>query len=291
MKLSQYRINVINITTQPHSPENYIQLFKKAFAQSPVKTKYFGTDNISLRDIRIQEDADYSIVTGNIYKFTQISDNDWYDAIKGCPLSDDNKPQFDTSRLFPNLTTYPFCFIANGHRFFFVSKFKQDSLSVKFLTHSLYNLLNTPELIEEFGKVTVFVETDIQTLDEINAIDILQTLQIKLYLPNDDDISNEKERFVKRMKNQNSRGISETLIAEKGQTIIPDEETKAHMELALSNGIIIAKGIENEKKVVKRSIDSPQEFNEDYIERNGSLSQHIIDFAKKKINFFIKRQL
>ena len=25
MKLSQYRINVINITTQPHSPENYLK--------------------------------------------------------------------------------------------------------------------------------------------------------------------------------------------------------------------------------------------------------------------------
>ena len=188
MSSSQLRISVINITTQPHSPEKYVRLFKKAFSQSPVKAKYFGTDNISLRNISVNQEGEHLIVTGDIFKFTQISDNDWYDAINGCALSKDNKPQFDTSRLFPNLVTLPFCFIANGHRLFFISKLKKNSLSVKFLTRSLYNLLNTPELEKEFGKVTVFAETKIETLKEIEAIDILQSLQIKLYLPNDDGV-------------------------------------------------------------------------------------------------------
>lgn len=290
MKTPQIRINVINITTQPHSPENYVKLFKKAFSQSPVKAKYFGTENISLRNIAVTQDEDHLIVTGDIYKFTQISDNDWYDAIKGCALSEDDKPQFDTSRLFPNLTIFPFCFIANGHRLFFVSKFRQDSLSVQFLTKSLRNLLNAPELSEEFGKVTVFAETSIQTLEEIEAIDVLQSLQIKLFLPNDDDISEIEAQFVDRMKKQNARGISETLTAEKGQTIIPDNETKAHMKLALSNGTIIAKGIDNDKKVTKKSVDSPQEFLIDYNKIIRNTAKQLVSFAKNKIDFFTKRQ-
>lgn len=215
---------------------------------------------------------------------------DWYDAIKGCALSEDDKPQFDTSRLFPNLTIFPFCFIANGHRLFFVSKFRHDSLSVQFLTKSLRYLLNAPELSEQFGKVTVFAETSIQTLEEIEAIDVLQSLQIKLFLPNDDDISEIEAQFVDRMKKQNARGISETLTAEKGQTIIPDNETKAHMKLALSNGTIIAKGIDNDKKVTKKSVDSPQEFLIDYNKIIGSPAKQLVSFAKNKIDFFTKRQ-
>lgn len=290
MKTPQIRISVINITTQPHSPENYVKLFKKAFSQAPVKAKYLGTENISLRDIVVTQDEDHLIVTGDIYKFTQISDNDWYDAIKGCALSENDKPQLDTSRLFPNLTTFPFCFIANGHRLFFISKFRHDSLSVQFLTKSLRSLLNTPELSEEFGKVTVFAETSIQTLEEIEAIDVLQSLQIKVFLPNEDDPSYLEAEFVNRMKKQNARGISETLTAEKGQTIIPDNETKAHMKLALSNGTIIAKGIDNDKKVTKKSVDSPQEFLIPYSKTIENPAIQLVIFSKEHIEFFTKRK-
>ena len=290
LKSTKYSVGVINITVQPHTPEKYISLFRDAFTEiPPASRKYRGNEYIALKALKFITDEPVPYVRGIVYKYTKIADKDWFDSWNGTPLDEDGKPDFNTSRLHPNLSSVEFCFFPNGHRMFIVTKHKQDSISLAFFAKALTHLLNQDHLQKKYGEVSVSVETDAKALDAIQRMDI-EKLIIRVTVPNDDDLSNEKQRFIERLKKQNSRRIDEQLTAEKGMKLKPDEETIAHMELALSNGFIIASGREDNERVVKKTSESPIEYHLSYEEGVESLWDNFVNFVRNKLSFFTNRQ-
>lgn len=292
-KFTSYKLAVINITTQPHSPEGYIALFKEAFsAKPPVKEKYHGKEFISLvlsaNEVPLQGEH---VLHGLVYRYTRISDTPWYDATLGEPLEEGMTPAIDTSRHYPNLSLFDFVFEADGHRLFLVSKHKQQIISANLFANALKNLLNRSFLIQKYGPVDVSVETDAKSLEAIQNMDRLEKLCIRVTLPNDDDISSKKSIFVSRMRKQGARRLDEIFKAERGESLKPDEETKAHMELALSNGFVMASGKENGKKIIKKSSEYPIELTGMYDESlKEPLVQSVMLLAGEQMPYFKTRQ-
>ncbi len=287
-----YSIGVINITVQPHSPEKYMSLFRNAFSETPpTPWLYHGNDLIVLKAIHFEEDEENPYIHGIVYRFTKIREGDWYDATKGIPLENDaDKPKIDLKHLFPNLTGTEFCFMPKGHRLFLVTQHKKSSISLAYFAKALHGLLNRDHLVDEYGPVDISVETDVKTIESIMSMDILSRLIIRVNMPNNDDISELKQKYIERLKNQNGRTHDERLTAEKGKTLVPDDETKAHMQLALSNGFIQATGYENDVRVEKKSSEMPIVYKEQYDSDVTTLFDSLLGYARSLLPFFTSRQ-
>ena len=154
----------------------------------------------------------------------------------------------------------------------------------------IIKLFNDKSLQEKYGEVNVTVEIDTKGMEAIERMERLERLFIRVHLPNGDDLSKEQEAFIERMKNQKASVVDENIKASKNEHITPDKQTKALMELAKSNGFIIARGIENGEKVTKKSSEYPVEYKSSYEPKEENLLDKLISEAISKISNFIQRK-
>ena len=291
MATVNFKFSVINITTHPHSCEKYIELFQDAFSCiPPLQIKYYGNECISIVSSNIKYYNNEKIICGLICKYTQIQDGDWYNSKNGTVLSGDDRPNFDIKSFHPNAQYFEFIFIPNGHRLFITTKHGDLKLSQAFLAKALSKLFNDKSLQEKYGEVNVTVEIDTKGMEAIERMERLERLFIRVHLPNGDDLSKEQEAFIERMKNQKASVVDENIKASKNEHITPDKQTKALMELAKSNGFIIARGIENGEKVTKKSSEYPVEYKSSYEPKEENLLDKLISEAISKISNFIQRK-
>ena len=126
---------------------------RKILYTTPQPFPYRGNELVAVKVLSSKDDKDFKYIQGIIYKFTQIRDKDWYDAQKGIPLeNEEDKPNIDIKRIFPNLTVTYFCFIPQGHRFFIITKYKDFNISILYFAKTLKKLLNRDYLIEKIWR-------------------------------------------------------------------------------------------------------------------------------------------
>ena len=291
MRNIKFYYSVLNITMHPHSPEMYLDLFKELFPnRRPAQEQYFGNDYISLT---LGEESLYkgvSYLPGTIKKFTKIGEQDWYDIEEGLVLKDEDRPDIDINRFYPNLSTFDFVFLPKGHRLFFVHKLRRENLSQAYFARSLQRIFDTEKVRSKYGDIAVTVEMNDLGMEAIYRIGKLERLTIRVTLPNSDDLSPEKASFIARMEAQGISRIDETMKAHNDKSITPDKNTKALMELAQSNGFIIATGIDNGKRVTRKSSEFPISEVDYYDQDGGSPCECLIKQAIEKIYTYIRRQ-
>lgn len=280
---------VINITIHPHSPQKYLELFNEAFSpRPPVKQKYRGDEFISVSLYEIEglemPTPEFRGIVGYINKFNRVS-GDWYDGNQGERANEEDKPGIDTERFFSNHIMFPFVFLSQGHRLFFISSQEGKKLSGAYLAKSLEKLLNTQELIEKYGNVSVNVEMSSVGIEAMLGMDRLDKLLIKVTLPNGDDLEEEEEEWRQRLEEQNVARINENIAAPRNSNLKPDVRTKALMRLAQSNGSITAQGLEHGEKKILKSSEFPMEYQGDYIE-GDSIFKALGKCALEKISLF-----
>lgn len=288
-----FSYNVINITVHPHTTDTYRDMFRDAcHASVKVPQKYFGDE---LMDLRIRNldpmDAgypDFAGIAGDINRFMPIGDSPWYDREKGIPLSDEEKPNFDSNRFYPKLVSFPFVFLPDGHRLFIVSSLSGKRLTAAKFAKAFQLMFKRPELSEKYGDVSAHVETDKSGIDAILRIEQLEKLKISVTLPNGDDLAEYERIWVDRLKEQNISKIDENLTAQRGEKLLPDESTRALMGLAQSNGYISAEGHTNSEKVALKSSEFPLQYR-DHFPEGASIFKKLIADAMEKISIFTNR--
>lgn len=119
-------------------------------------------------------------------------------------------------------------------------------------------------------------------------IEKLQKLNIKVNLPNGDDLSDEEEEWIERFRKQNVVSINETLKAQQKHKLNPDKTTIALMHLAQSNGTIVAEGYTNSEKVVLKSEEFPVNYRDTFPE-GESIFRKLLAGAKEKLAIFSRR--
>lgn len=136
-------------------------------------------------------------------------------------------------------------------------------------------MLNDSILTKRFGDVTVVIEQERETLARILKVPTLRELVIVITIPNPDDAGSFEARMRKNLKGQGVRKQT-TILA--GPKLKPNEETIKLAKAALSNGSVVARGLDHENLLTKvSSINHPridvdlydtQEISEDDAFRN-----------------------
>ncbi len=155
--------------------------------------------------------------------------------------------------LKPGLETFEFLFYPQRHRLFFVSREREESFAPIDAARYFQALLNQPILRNEFGEIVVTPEPERDSLRKILAIPKLRRLEMQISPPNPDDFEEFEQEVKDRLKAQNAKRMDISLVASRGEILVPDEQTQALAEVAKSNGRVIGRGLDDEGHVVELS--------------------------------------
>lgn len=293
--LKKIEVGVLNITTHPHSPEKYLQLFQDALAMKRVSV-YRGSDHLTFGAFSgIGEAEKIDGIWGVFYIFVNIdTTGPVLNITNGEPIvSKEGEVTFPVpDNLKPNLKRVDFVFFPRGHRLFFSTKTTPlgteppRQVSARVLASGLYRLLNHPDLFEKYGEVNVYTENKAEIIADILRIPSLTKLNITITLPNDDDVSQQMERLSKKYQSEKIKNVQHNLTGYKEDGLAPDEETQAMMQLASSNGRVTAIGWRGEERVEISTTDHPEILKAVYAPATESKLQALARIAKESLAKF-----
>ena len=249
------KIGVVNIKTQPHSPKRYKQLLKFVLNKNMVGR--IRGDNWGLfGSCRSKRDEDFDVVVfGTIYKYLNIeAKGNWLDIIKRDPIdADDGEAPDIPEHLKPNRRDIEYAFFPKKHRLFFDTQF----ISPGSMQKLLISIFSDPEIEKKFGHVDVVVETTKEAIKKILKIPVISNLKIDFTIPNDDDLDELEDEVVERIKKQKIRRYQELMTSTDDDGLDPDDTTVAKMNIARSNGKVVAEGYAGDQKIVRSTIEHP----------------------------------
>ncbi len=250
------KIAALNIKTQPHSMENYVKLFQDSFRINALG-KIRGSDWGIIGSMNQEGTKDNVILQGIIYRYLNIDPNaPWLDLKNLIPLDEmrPNATPIIPPHLKPNLKRISYIFYPKVHRFFFACK----DITPGGMMLLMDDLFKNKIISNEYGKVDVIVESTREAIRRILAMDIIRRLYIDFTKPNDDTLGSAEQQWLDKIEKWRVRKIQQNMTStdEKGIDAA-DDEIKAFMNIARSNGKVLAKGYENEKKVFISTDDHP----------------------------------
>lgn len=281
-------IGIINIATDPHSPDIYKELlYDSVNNRQVINTR--GQEGVILGEINpIERDNPLNGLYGTIYRFINLDlMGSWLDLKQVMPIEpEEDKPAVDIpDNLKPNLKTVYFVFYPIGHRLFFDC----SMISPRYLRSFFIKLFSLEQYFTKYGQIFVNVETTEESIERIMSIQTLSSLDILVNRPNGDDQSGLEEKVLSRIKKQNISSWRNFYKGERSEGIEPDEETIAFMNVARSNGVINAIGYENEKRVEISTLEHPKIEKKFYDPKKANHLTALIDFSKSMLNQFIKK--
>lgn len=156
------------------------------------------------------------------------------------------------TNLRPNLRVLPYVFFPRLHRLVFVSHLDaKNALSPGMARSLVEQCLSRPEVAEEFGKVEVTVEPDRETLTRIFALPRLKRLRIEVSPPN--ALADVERKLFRTMEQQNADRLVQELESHHPEGLKPSQEVQQVAEVAQSNGVVSAKGLNDSNRVVELS--------------------------------------
>jgi len=292
-------VGVINITTHPHSPEGYLNLFYDVVKEKRVAS-YRGAESLMLGSFgKIEGKPAAEGIWGNIYLFVEIDNKaPVLDIDTGQPIvSEDGEVTFPVpEKLKPNLKCIEFVFFPDGHRLFFnisSAPLRHETvrqISPNSLAASLEKLFYSENLYKNYGTVNVVAEKDSKLIDDILNIQHITRLFVDMALPNGDDVSRQKKRILDKLKYEKAKKYQVQLVGDKKDGLRPSEETIAIMEIATSNGKIAAEGYTIGEKVSISTFDHPILIRDRYNKETESSLRAVLRLAKNSLSKFTKRK-
>jgi len=249
-------IGAINITTQPHSAENYVKLFRAATKiREPVKIRgdrygiFSGFHRERLPDAKVKP------ISGDIVLFTDIDRSaPWFNTNSNDFASDSEVDEVNIPEyLKPNSVKFAYVFFPDEHLAFFQG---YDSSTGKTLTSNVARtfferVLGRDMLREQFGVVDV---TSIPTEDAVKtalAVSQKSRMHLTMTVPNPDDHKEEEKEVQDRLKTLNARKKEEIYYSEAGEALEVDEELRIQAVIAARNGSVVVTGKDEDGKPVR----------------------------------------
>lgn len=255
-RLKTIKVAALNIKTHPHSPGKYTELFQDSFNIKAVG-KIRGADWGIIGSLHHGKNIEGKPIRyGMIYRYLNIDPNaPWLDFKSLSPIdeADPQKPPIIPEHLKPNLKMIPYIFYPNMHRFFFTCK----SISPEGMRILMSDLFKNDSALKKYGQVDISVESTHEAIEKILMIPRLTQLYIAFSRPNDDDLGSIGNRIIERIERQRIGKIEQTLKSSDKDGIAADDETKAFMNIAKSNGKIWAKGYDDQQRVEISTVDHP----------------------------------
>ena len=204
------------------------------------------------------------VVHGTIYKFLNIDPSaPWLD------LNERKTKKYDeesgeilpvAAHMKPNCMEFGYIFYPEEHRFFF----ECNKMSPGSMRNLLSALFSNTKIAKEFGEVDIDIESTKEAINRILSIPKMTRLEIIFRRQNDDLLEGAREKVAKRLERQGIRRLNQVATTTDDEGIKPDEETKALMDLARSNGKVIGIGYDGEQKMVRSTEYHPLKDSEMY---------------------------
>lgn len=261
------KIAGLNIVSQPHSPEKYVEIFEKiknisgsipVYGDSCLKLVHIAPiDGVSL----------VNGIKGQILKYSHIGDDStWVNIDKGATLDPEQVPNLPQGT-HPNGTFFDFVFYpkhkVNNHKFIYICQFRDSakkksySLSPNHLKKFFESLFTSPEFSQKFDSLEVTVIPSHAALDRVLSLSVVKKLEIFIKAPNPDDFADIESNMLARMEAINVSEIKETYKYD-GDSIQPDEEIMNDARVATNNGYVRTEGKNEQGKNENRStVDIP----------------------------------
>lgn len=250
-RLKRLEVAAINITTElPHTRERYQQLFYMLRDLRPwviggigrherITIAFFGEDALS--------------ISGSFVRYTRIErDSPWWDEENRKVLIDDaGRPEPQVREgVGANSRHIYFHFLLDEHLLIFDTR----EISPRQLVRGLAQMVTRDEFVKEFGQVDITAEPNKDVLAQLLALPRKKTIKIMLSLPNGPDaLETIGGRFKARLERMNLAKLEERYVGQSEGEIIPDDELKATMGLAASNGYTEVEYIGERGKLEKMS--------------------------------------
>lgn len=233
---------------EPHSPDRYVELLKKAYrSRRAIKIRGQFAGILGSFDGQGENDFHY----GEIFKFYDLKlSGKWLNMLQQAPAEEQDLAGLKVpEHLKPGLEAFPFLLHAPSHRLFFISRETDEHLGPVDAGRYFRELLNQPRLAEQYGQINVTVIPAEDTLDRIFSLPDLRKLHIVITPPNSDDWEDLEEEIKRRLAEQNAATMVTVLVAEKGESLEPNEDTRKLSEVAQANGYVEARGATEGGKV------------------------------------------
>jgi hypothetical protein len=254
------QFSALNIVTQPHSPESYVALFRALYGlKRPFPVR--GSQHLMIGEMeRVDREDPLQGLSGRLYRFDQIDpDAPWFNVESREEASEDELAQIRIpTALKPNLVKFNFVFYPRTHQLYFESFSQGATLGERSLQKFFSLICALPYIMEQFGTIDITVVPEHEQLDRILSMPSLSKLVIDLRRPNPDDLASDEQRVLMRLQKMNTRRLVETLTAERGETIQPDEDVKVLARVAAKNGSVSGTGYRADgDKVEESTVDRP----------------------------------
>ena len=239
-----FSMSVINVVTQPHSPENYVALFKDLF-KLRTSTIVRGDAAILLGELRpMDRDAPEKGVRGRFYRYTEIDKNaKWFNLDTAEEASEEDLEKVSIpDGLRPNLKESFFFFNPTGHKLFYISHDADVSLPPGHLIKHLNNLCSSPIIVKKYGDVDLTAIPDSMTLEKILTLPQINKLLLDIKKPNPDDLGDLDDEIFERMREMGVRRERREYTAEAGETIKIEGSTLDLAKVAARNGEVVVTG-------------------------------------------------
>jgi len=284
-RMRRIMVGALNITMHPHAPERYAELFQDLHAAGYI-VKVRGADCGMIGTVQHVE-ADRDVLYGSLWRFLNLDPNEpWLDTKTRRAIDPENGAPIIPENLKPHLRKIEYVFATNGHRLFFDTKKMSPSI-VKTL---IERLCDVEAIKKKYGEIAVTIESEQESLETIMELERRAMIDIFLHRPNADDLSAEKKRALKRLTDQNAATVNEVLKAPRGGDLKPDKETRALMNLAMSNGHIKSVGYtKDDERVEMNTADHPLKESVQYDPDTETLFEILIDTARNLMKRLRKR--
>ena len=240
----RFQYSALNIVTQPHSPDGYVALFRALYVlRRAVAVR--GSQHLMIGELeRVDRDDPLQGFTGRIYRFDQIDPGaPWFNVESKEEASEEELAEIRIPEaLKPNLVKFNFVFYPQGHQFYFESMATGSTLSEGSMRKFFVTICAVPSIMEQFGPVDITVVPEHEQLARILSLPSLSKLVIDLRRPNADDQADDERVVLERLQRMKTRRLVETLTAERGETIEPDEQVRVLARVAAKNGSVSGTG-------------------------------------------------
>lgn len=283
-----FRVGVMNIVIHPHTAQKYADLWRMAYrSRKPVDLRGKFKGLIGSHH-PVNSDNPLDGIQGEIYKFFDLDpDSPWFDleSAKKAEQEDVNQIRIP-AKLKPDLVLFNYVFFPKVHKLVYEAKTTSGKgLSPGSMEKMLSNLFSNSRIQEEFGTVEVTAVPRRNSLQTLYKIYRLSSLIIDLRKPNADDFSKLERRYMKRLEDMKARRLQETIVAERGQNLEPDDEVKQLAEVAKSNGEVIAHGADADgMPVIKSTRAMPMIEAVSYDPDNSDAKSAILQKANEIVN-------
>jgi hypothetical protein len=250
-RLKRLEVAAINITTElPHTRARYQKLFHMLRDIRPwsigqigrherITIAFFGEDALS--------------ISGSFVRYTRIEKNaPWWDEEKRKTLLDEEgRPQPQVrDGVGANSRHINFHFLLDEHLLIFDTR----EISPKQLARGLAQMVSRDKFVKEFGQINITVEPNKDVLAKLLTLPRKRTIKIMLSLPNGPDaLETIGGRIKSRYEHMNLARVEERYVGQSEGEIVPDDELKATMGLAASNGYTEVEYIGERGKLEKMS--------------------------------------